>query len=215
MENLNLVELLKDAPIGTRLYSPICGECELTEVRDVDSDDAIKVRTRADYTWNFDKNGHFVKKRGECLLFPSKNNKDWSTFKVEKEGLKVGDHVKHKKTGEVYFLTGKSQNKEGLWAKRINYSFGDCELYISEHSLGEYEKVSKFDPKWLKPFDRVLVKDKNGIWAINLFSYCRKDRYYPFSVIGNVAYQYCIPFNEETKHLVGTTGEEPNFYEID
>lgn len=28
-ENLNLVKILKDAPMDTKLYSPICGECEL------------------------------------------------------------------------------------------------------------------------------------------------------------------------------------------
>lgn len=216
-KDLNLVELLKGAPKGTKLYSPICGECELAEVRDVDGDGAIKVQTRAKYTWSFAKNGHFLKERGECLLFPSRDNRDWSTFKVQKEGFKVGDHIINKETGEVRILTRKAQQpSEGFWIKRVNCSFNSTEVYIGEDDFNRYQKVEKFDPKWLKPFDRVLVRESTSdSWFATLFSHLRDDVCYPYVINNNCAYEHCIPYNEETKHLVGTTDTEPEFYKID
>lgn len=209
MENLNLIEILKDAPKGTKLYSPICGECELKEI----TGNVIYVNIEDNSEETFYSKGTYYANRGECLLFPSKDNRDWSTFKVEKEGFKVGDHLRHKKTGEVCFLTSKSQNREGFWAKKITNPLDNFELYISELSLGGYEKVEKFDHNWLKPFDRVLVRDKaDDMWRAMLFSHIIKgEGDFPY-VIGDTAYRYCIPFNEETKQLVGTADEEPEFY---
>jgi hypothetical protein len=73
-------------------------------------------------------------------------------------------------------------------------------------------KVDKFDPKWLKPFDKVLCrhsyKDK---WKAHFFSHINADdREYPFYATFNFC--YCIPYNLETKHLVGTTKKAPEFY---
>ena len=57
----------------------------------------------------------------------------------------------------------------------------------------------------LKPFDKVLVRDsESDKWRANLFDYIDKDRYY-HCVYANWA--YCIPYNEETAHLLGTTDE--------
>ena len=50
-------------------------------------------------------------------------------------------------------------------------------------------------------------------WKINFFShYCENDEeYFPYKCTGGV-YRYCIPYNDDTKHLVGTTEEAPDFY---
>lgn len=83
MEKINIAEILKNAPKGTKLYSPICGECELDCVS-IGLDYPISVKTK--YTdHSFGKNGLFVnfEKDGECLLFPSKENRDWNTFKID------------------------------------------------------------------------------------------------------------------------------------
>lgn len=75
--------------------------------------------------------------------------------------------------------------------------------------------VPKFDPKTLKPFDKVLVRDREqGYWRINLFSHYvhnenNRRRYY---CIHDISYKYCIPYNDDTKHLVGTDNEAPEFY---
>lgn len=80
-------------------------------------------------------------------------------------------------------------------------------LELTEPSLKE-----KFDPKTLQPFDRVLVRNKNGFWKCGLFSNINIDAYeYRYNCIGS-EYCYCIPYNEETKHLVGTLEEAPKCY---
>lgn len=74
------------------------------------------------------------------------------------------------------------------------------------------DKKPKFDPKILKPFDRVLVIDyPSQHWCVGLFSYYIKSDTYPCKCVGS-HYKYCIPYNDDTKHLVGTTEEAPKFY---
>ena len=69
----------------------------------------------------------------------------------------------------------------------------------------------KFDPKTLRPFDKVLVKDRDE-WSCNFFSHIRKgSKSYPYVTI-DVGNSCCIPYNDETKHLVGTTDEAPEYY---
>ena len=83
-KNLDLTEILKDAPKGTKLWSPICGECELKKVDTTDKIFPISCfDTTVGYEWRFKADGAFVEYTGgECVLFPSKENRDWSTFKA-------------------------------------------------------------------------------------------------------------------------------------
>ena len=89
-EKINIAEILKDCPKGTKLWSPLFGEVTLTQVYDY-----IKYsgRVRCIYTLTelnevrcFTKHGLYYDeyKNSECLLFPSKQNRDWSTFKFKK-----------------------------------------------------------------------------------------------------------------------------------
>ena len=56
-----------------------------------------------------------------------------------------------------------------------------------------------------KPFDKVLVRDsESDKWRANLFGYIDNGEYY-HCVFAN--WVYCIPYNEETAHLLGTTDE--------
>lgn len=72
-------------------------------------------------------------------------------------------------------------------------------------------KVEKFDPKTLQPFDKILARDGyQHIWTCELFSYV-DDSDYP--IVGlSVSYKCCVPYNEETKHLVGTSDDCPEYY---
>ena len=75
-------------------------------------------------------------------------------------------------------------------------------------------KKDKFDPKTLKPFDKVLVRcERDQAWLCNLFSHIGYRNLYPYlySTAG-ASFSYCIPYNDETKHLVGTTDEAPEYY---
>lgn len=71
-------------------------------------------------------------------------------------------------------------------------------------------KKPKFDPKTLRPFDRVLVYF-NDIWDCDLFSYIKTGSA-DFCVCVSGIFDYCIPYNDDTKHLVGTTIEAPEYY---
>lgn len=72
---INIAEILKDCPKRTKLYSPIFGEGWLSEVGDY----LIKVYDNNANDYNFYHDGSYVK-TGECMLFPSKDNRDWNTF---------------------------------------------------------------------------------------------------------------------------------------
>lgn len=74
-------------------------------------------------------------------------------------------------------------------------------------------KKEKFDPKTLKPFDRVLARDYDTCkWKIDFYSHKEVDSGFPYICAGNSLYKYCIPYNEDTKHLVGTMEEAPEYY---
>ena len=81
-ENLDLTEILKDCPEGTKLYSPIFGDVELVNVyNDNDGDYPIEVRSSDNALDGFTKDGRiFADYDGECTLFPSKDQRDWSKF---------------------------------------------------------------------------------------------------------------------------------------
>ena len=77
------------------------------------------------------------------------------------------------------------------------------------------EEKPKFDPKTLQPFDKVLVRNSNkNTWRCTLFSHIDEE-YEDFPIICVFScWSYCVPFNEETKHLVGTTQDAPEYYKI-
>ena len=155
-EDLNLEKILKYCPKGTKLYSTVFGEVKLEEVKE-NSKYPIMVKPKIGGFESFTSSGRWMENYdGECLLFPSKEQRDWSKFKPKKD---------------------------------------------------------KFDPKALQPFDKVLVRDSNSEnWMIQLFSHIIEDEAgYPYLCINN-PYKYCIPYNDDTKHLVGTNEEAPMYY---
>lgn len=91
-ENLNLVEILKYVSRGIMLWSPIYGDCEFVEVKDDSSPYPIVCLVRLkgnhamdDYVY-FSAKGEYSIEYGncECALFPSRDNRDWSTFRITK-----------------------------------------------------------------------------------------------------------------------------------
>ena len=96
---MNIAEILKDSPKGTKLYSPICGECELIGVHERCGENsktiAVKYVSGIDCVAAFDEFGRYINGVGECILFPSKENRDWSTFNI-KPKFKVGDKITRK-----------------------------------------------------------------------------------------------------------------------
>jgi hypothetical protein len=144
---MNIAEILKNVPKGTKLYSPAFGEVIFKKV----IGDNILVNDICDIERTFSLDGKFYKD-GECMLFPSRENRDWNTFK-------------------------------------------------------------KFDITTLKPFDKVLCRDyDNEAWKCDIFSHSFVDnRKLKFRCIGTY-WLNCIPYNDETKHLVGTDEDCPEYY---
>lgn len=70
-------------------------------------------------------------------------------------------------------------------------------------------KLNDMKKHQFKPFDKVLVRDSNsGLWRVNFYSH--RDNIGNHVCISGV-WTYCIPYNEQTAHLVGTNKpyEEP------
>ena len=110
-----------------------------------------------------------------------------------------------------------SFTKEGIY--NAAFTDAECILFPSAEQrnwskfTAPWYKKEKFDPKTLKPFDMVLVRDScSHYWKCNLFSHIETEyHHFPYTTIGG-NYSYCIPYNDDTKHLVGTTEEAPEFY---
>ena len=83
------------------------------------------------------------------------------------------------------------------------------EALAKENKVWNAEKKQVVDLKikWidLKPFDKVITRNAyDDIWTANIFSHI--DQYGKYVTIGGVGgYSYCLLYNEETAHLVGTT----------
>ena len=77
-------------------------------------------------------------------------------------------------------------------------------------------KKPKFNPNTLKPFDKVLARNDMEDWSCMFFSHIIKyEDTYPYACgcsMFNGKFTYCIPYNDDTKHLVGTTEEAPEYY---
>lgn len=86
---MNVAEILKYCPKGTKLYSTVHGEVVL---RNVCIDKEYPIITDACYATivSFTKEGCYVKScpDSECVLFPSKDQRDWKKFKLP---VKDGD----------------------------------------------------------------------------------------------------------------------------
>ena len=157
-EDLDLTKILEGCPKGTEFYSTVYGEVRFVEI---DSSFIRPIIVRDNFTGsrrNITSAGRAICGCGECILFPSKNQRDWSKF-------------------------------VRLWDKK---------------------NVKKFDPKTFQPFDKVLARDYvSDRWSIDFFSYKKEG-----GCIRGLVYNWyqAIPYNEETKHLLGTKEDCPEYY---
>ena len=172
-ENIDLTKILKDCPKGWKFYSSVYGEVKFNRIDEEDPSYPIVFITKYDGNMSVTANGKYYKQfNGECILFLSKDQRDWSKFSAP-------------------------------WYKK-----------------------EKFDPKTLKPFDRVLVRENYPTenWYAAYFSHIEYDvsKYdvdayeetpeFIICTTDTSGFWYCIPYNDDTKHLVGTEEEAPEFY---
>lgn len=89
-EELNLVEILKNVPKGTEFYCSVVGDCKFLYISE-NKDYPISISySQGKDSMVLDEYGKEYKGKGECLLFPSKDQRDWNKFKVDlPKGTKV------------------------------------------------------------------------------------------------------------------------------
>ena len=94
---------------------------------------------------------------------------------------------------------------------------GECTFFPSREQrdwskfTAPWLKKERFDQKTLKAFDRVICKNGLDKWHCDFFSSYMHEDICPYVCISG-SYMYCIPYNDDTKHLVGTTDEAPDYY---
>ena len=137
-ENLNLVEILKDVPEGTKLWSPVCGECKFHKISANESY-PIECMTK-NHAGNFllvlftNTGGYDLNfADGECVLFPSKENHDWSTFKIPKTTHKHFESFQK-------VLVRKYQNGKFMWVPEL-YSYYDDSIGV-HYLVGDWTVTS-------------------------------------------------------------------------
>lgn len=86
---MNIAEILKDCPEDTKLYSPIFGEMELLYIDDKIANPIVCLSPNGSFK-NFTSDGRYFPEYpdSECMLFPSKTQRDWSKFGVAEKKTK-------------------------------------------------------------------------------------------------------------------------------
>ena len=155
-ENIDLTKILKGCPKGWKFYSDIYDEVTFWGFSDLVY--PIQLNTKNHGAKLLSEKGEEIIGNGKCILFPSKDQRDWSKFTAP-------------------------------WYKK-----------------------EKFDPKTLQPYDKVLVKDySDDGWKVDFYSHKDTSMTYHYRCIGET-YRCCIPYNDDTKHLVGTNDKAPEYY---
>ena len=159
-ENIDLTKILEGCPKGTEFYHSTYGYVCFEEIS-IKSEYPIKLSTCSHISEVISvttKGLHLKGFDGECVLFPSKDQRDWSKF-------------------------------ERFWDK---------------------PKVEKFDPKTLQPFDKLLVRPHPcAHWRPDFYVFMINST---VRTIGGCDSRMCIPYNDDTKYLVGTTQDCPEYY---
>lgn len=206
-ENINLVELLKDCPKGTKFYTPICGEVELVVI-----DDNLINTTNNIYNCFFTKEGYYsTKGTPECLLFPSKDQRDWNVWKEEQNqdkeiNLKIGDYINFENESETYKIVNIIDEEIYYTPLSLVYDISYTFTLNKTPIILKRYPIQKFNP-----FDRVLVRNSSSMkWTTALFSHYENSTY-KFAANGRY-YEQCIPYNFETKYLISGWLDCPEFY---
>ena len=159
-KKLNLVEILKDCPKDWELYSPMFGKVKFRNI--VQGDYPIVVELSDTFYEGFMADGKFTQKYdGECMLFPSKTQRDWSKFmapwyKKEKfdpktllpfDKVLVRDYLDD--PWKVDFYSHKNVNTEHLY-RCVGNSYRFCIPYNDEtkYFVGTKEEAPEYYKYW-------------------------------------------------------------------
>ena len=159
------------------------------------------------------KNINLIKILNNC----PKGTKLYSTIFGEVEFVECNNlyQIVVTKEDKYYYFTS-----EGVFIiERIKYNLGECCLFPSreirdwDKFIAPCIKKDRFNPKTLKPFDRVIARSTlKSKWRCTFFSHLTDEGSILKCITSDYSYPFCIPYNDETKHLAGTTEEAPDYY---
>ena len=143
-ENINLVEILKNAPKGTKLWSPLCGDCTLEGIGS-GRGESYPITCKAlekdgsEHYEVFSANGaaYTFYAYSECMLFPSKENRDWATFQAPKQ------HKRFEPFQKVLTVTDGYISKK-IWAADIFSHYDEINnkyFLVSGYEVDEDEVI--------------------------------------------------------------------------
>lgn len=225
----NLISILKHCPEGTKLYSPIYGEVKFTRISIINTILCKATKSNGEITSvAFNRLGRISREfsNAECVLFPSKDQRDWDKFRIPtKKGdvimfngqvpcLVTGNYSKNKKKWVCGLLEDGDFCTNIIHPSEWNahfYTFATeeikDELFKAMDKAGytwDGETLKKKQKSQFKPFEKVLVRDsESDEWECTFYSHFDSKSRYPHSTTSGI-YDMCIPF-EGNEHLVGTT----------
>ena len=135
----------------------------------------------------------------------AKRLRDFLTLeKLVEPKFKARDKItdKNKFIYRITEVTDKGYKLQDL--KTTFITFEEADLYF-------VKVMDVFDVTTLVPFEsRVLVRSTNeDIWIPAIYGFSVPNKYY---IVGGIYWRQCIPYNEETKHLLGTTNDCDEYY---
>lgn len=234
MENkINIAEILRDMPKGTKLYSPLFGKCELVGVDNSKYPIAIKAqRIDGAISKGIMKDGRYFDgyEDAECSLFPSARMRDWNKFFKRGDvvvneysglitifdGWKNDDYTKFNTTIDYYKISD-SWGKEDicctlLFRKATDEERAEFIAAAEKHYGGKYnpetlqvEPVKADEPKCpFEPFQKVLVRDScDEKWRADYFSHYDGDNSLFPYYCVGNTYKVCVAY-KGNEHLLGT-----------
>lgn len=208
----NIAEILKYCPQGIKLYSPICGDCALENI-DLGETYSIEVISCSNDTHQlFTSKDAFLddQKDAECLLFPSKDQRDWDKFRIP---VKRGDIMMFEDKSVVFIV---KEYTDDFTKTSVEFSDAlgtNTHIYIRYIPASEDMKEKLFKAiddagyKWngenlvkkehqFKPFDKVLVRDDDSeLWEPDIFALYDGKAYLKYTCFRN-SWRQCIPYDE-------------------
>ena len=131
------------------------------------------------------------------------------------------DSISYSKKYPILVRWGDDKDRIIGYTKRgslFTYAGAKCNLFPSKDQrdwskfTASRKKKERFDPKTLQPFDKVVVRDYcDSKWTCSFFSFISSKEKFPYICLSS-GWKYCIPYNDDTKHLVGTTHEVSEYY---
>ena len=138
-EKINIAEILKDKPRGIKLYSLTYGDCFYQEYT---GDFGIECQSQNGVQFNLDEYGKYCID-GECIIFPSKDMRDWRKFAWKKGDVLVSN------SGKVKVIFDKFRSNTYLsFIGKYHIDSLECNnpyyQYEGEYATGNF-KLEEFD----------------------------------------------------------------------